>query len=109
MEALLSRTGISESKLDEKCSDERIPTIAYSLIGWRALLPHLGLTEADQEEIEIDGHNEPEKRQRVLRMWRKQKGAKATYKQLIVALIHVKNIDYAEEVCRLLASDGMLL
>ena len=64
---------------------EHIAKIAHSLTDWRTLVPYLGLNEADAEEIERNGRNEPEKRRRVLRMWINRNGAKATYKQLIAA------------------------
>ena len=98
---LLHRVGIKPTQLDEVCSDEHLRKIAQSLESWRELRVHLGLSRADGEEIERDSRSEPEKRQKILQLWRDRFAFKATYKVLVEGLLSIGNAKMAETVCRL--------
>ena len=68
---------------DKSCSEEHLVKIATLIADWRAVSPFLGLTEAD--EIAILGgspHSVPAQRTAMLRKWKQNQGAKATYKRL---------------------------
>ena len=105
---LLNYVGISELVIDQSCSEEHIKLLSVSL-KWRSVAPHLGLSAADIEEIEFDSKVESERRLKTLQMWKDKYAFKATYKELVKALLTVGNASHAHDVCKLLKSEkGMV-
>ena len=69
---------VPAEKLDQACRDEDLLELSLSLTNWPSVSPFLGLSEAEEEDIE---KRSPE-RQRidVLRKWRAKFGSRATYR-----------------------------
>ena len=94
--------GIPSERLDSPVTDIQIADLAYELKTWEELAPYLGLTPADEEEIQGDyqGRYGLQKRQ-ALRKWQSKLGRGpngATYRNLIIALCRAKEIEMAEKV-----------
>ena len=94
--------GIPSERLDSPVTDIQITDLASELKTWEELAPYLGLTPADEEEIQVDyqGRYGLQKRQ-ALRKWQSKLGRGpngATYRNLIIALCHAKEIEMAEKV-----------
>ena len=94
--------GIPSERLDSPVTDIQIADLASELKTWEELAPYLGLTPADEEEIQVDyqGRYGLQKRQ-ALRKWQSKLGSGpngATYRNLIIALCHAKEIEMAEKV-----------
>ena len=110
--------GIPNDRLDSPVTDIQIADLASELKTWEELALYLGLTEAEEEEIQVDyqGRYGLQKRQ-ALRKWRSKLGRGsngATYRNLITALCRAKERETAEKVRALLkgpatsASDHIL-
>ena len=100
--------GVPREKLDSPVTDIHIADLAFMLTTWEELAPYLGLTEAEEEAIQVDyrGRYGLQKRQ-ALRKWKAKlgRGPKgATYRQLIVALCHARDQEMAEKVKELLTA-----
>ena len=98
--------GVPREKLDSPVTDIHIADLAFILTTWEELAPYLGLTEAEEEAIQVDyrGRYGLQKRQ-ALRKWKAKSGRGpkgATYRQLIVALCHARDKEMAEKVKELL-------
>ena len=94
--------GIPSERLDSPVTDIQIADLASELKTWEELAPYLGLTEAEEEEIQVDnqGRYGLQKRQ-ALRKWHSKLGRGpngATYRNLIIALCRAKEIEMAEKV-----------
>ena len=98
--------GIPSERLDSPVTDIQIADLASELKTWEELAPYLGLTQADEEEIQVDyqGRYGLQKRQ-ALRKWQSKLGSSpkgATYRNLIIALCRAKEREMAEKVRNLL-------
>ncbi len=70
-------------KLDQNCSNDDLNVISQSLTRWEDVSPWLGLTEAEEEEIEVKARNGRalgRLRIDVLRKWKAKQGEGATYR-----------------------------
>ena len=69
---------VPAERLDQACRDEDLLELSLSLTNWQSVSPFLGLSEADEEDIE----KRSSERQRidVLRKWRAKFGSTATYR-----------------------------
>ena len=101
LEDLVRKVRISLDVLEQKCSDEHLKSISLYL-DWRSVAPHLGLSERDIEDIEIENRRESERRLKVLQKWKRMFGYTATFRKLVEAILVVRNTEDAEYVCRLL-------
>ena len=101
LNGLVKEVRIPPALLDQKCSDEHLKSISRFL-DWRTVAPHLGLSETDIQDIDIDKRTEPEKRLKALQKWKMKYGYVATFKNLVQVLLKVDHADNAEQVCRLL-------
>ena len=102
--------GIPSERLDSPITDIQIADLASELKTWEELAPYLGLTPADEEEIEVDYHGRYglQKRQ-ALRKWQSKLGRGpngATYRNLIIALCRAKEIKMAEKLKDLLTEES---
>ena len=98
--------GIPSERLDSPITDIQIADMASELKTWEELALYLGLTPADEEELQVDyrGRYGLQKRQ-ALRKWQSKVGRSpngATYRNFIIALCRVKEIEMAEKVRNLL-------
>ena len=96
---------VPPEKLDQPCRDDHLCTIALSITRWKSIAPFLGLTKAEEENIEKDcGENETQKIG-MLRKWREKFGRKATYRKLAKVFFKLERVDLVEEVCELLQTE----
>ena len=91
---------LTEEQLNVECTDEHILQVGET-IAWKAVGNYL-LTPVELEDIETDGHNEPDRRHKMLRKWKQKCSSKATYKALIEAMLKAKRRDQAGGVCALI-------
>ena len=85
------------------CSEQHLAEIALWIVEWREVSPFLGLTEA--EEHELVGSVRSQKIA-MLRLWKKKKGSKATYKRLCRAFRKCGLCDLEEKVKELLTENS---
>ena len=96
---------VPPEKLDQPCRDDHLCAIALSITRWKSIAPFLGLTKAEEENIEKDcGENETQKIG-MLRKWRETFGRKATYRKLAKVFFKLERVDLVEEVCELLQTE----
>ena len=93
---------VPRERLDSRVSDIHLAQIARDLKKWEGLVPLLGLTEAQEEEVRSTFRDYGDQKREALRRWRQMKGTEATYRQLIIALCCVQNIELADKVATLL-------
>ena len=103
LEDLTEQFKISGSllELENEVSDDDIRKISAFLETWKLVAPYIGLSEGDVEAINRDGKSEEEKRLMMLQKWKQALVFKATYKELVNALLSVKRADLAMKVCQL--------
>ena len=104
MEDLTQEFNIPSSALENEVSDDDIRKIATFLESWKLVAPHLGLSKGEIEAIDRDGTSEEEKRLLMLQRWKQALVFKATYKELINALLSVRRADLAVKVCQTTSS-----
>ena len=96
---------VAPEKLDQPCRHEHLCEIALSITRWKSIVPFLGLTKAEEENIEKDcGENETQKIG-MFRKWREMFGKKATYRKLAKVFFKLERADLVEEVCELLQTE----
>ena len=105
-EELIAYVGISADEVNKPCSDEHIASISLFLANWQTVVPHLGLTEIDEEDVEEEGKKTQDKRYKTLWKWKCKNLFKATYRVLIDVFLKLGRADLAEKVCRLLVGRG---
>ena len=97
---------LTDGELRAEVSNEHMLDIA-SFIPWKAVGEYLpGIDDQHVEDIDVDGRDEPDKRRKLLRLWKTRTGSEATYGVLITALLKARKTDHAEEVCKLLRPGG---
>ena len=95
--------GLADGYGDQPVTDKHLEIISRSCCKeWKSLPAHLELEDIVAEDIDKSQKGEREKRHDFLRKWRSMKGSKATYKQLITALLKIKCKDEAEKVQEIL-------
>ena len=92
---------VPSDKLDQTCKVKHLNELALSITDWQSIAPLLGLTEADESEVE-DCKKIRTKNIRMLRKWRSKFGAKATYRNLAEVLLKLEETDLAEKLCDLI-------
>ena len=85
-------------------AESHLASISESIADWRAVSPHLGLTEAEKTAI-LGSHPHSVSAQKIamLRKWKEKQGAKATYKRLCRVFEKCKRADLVDLVKQLLA------
>ena len=91
---------VPPEKLDEPCKDEHLNKLALSITDWQSIAPFLGLTEADESEIE-DCKKVRKRKIKMLQMWKSKFGRKATYRRLAEVLLELEETDLADMLCGL--------
>ena len=97
---------VPPEKLDQPCRDEHLSDIALSITEWKSIAPFLGLTKAEEENIEKDCAANETQKIGMLQKWREKLGRKATYGKLIKVFWKLKRADLVEEVCELLQTES---
>lgn len=95
---------LSSEDFDKQVHDDHLETLSQDHCGeWRRLPPHLGLKTIVTEDIDRNSaQSEPDKRYTFFTVWKKRKGADATYRALVTALLKIENRHAAECLCKLL-------
>ena len=89
---------------NKPCTESHLASISVNIADWRAVSPHLGLTEA--EETAIQGshpHSVSAQKIAMLRKWKEKQGTKATYRRLCRVFENCKRADLVDLVKQLLA------
>ena len=107
LEDLAERFKIPGSQLENEVSDDNIRKISAFLETWKLVAPYIALSEGDIEAIDRDGKSEEEKRLMMLQKWKQALVFKATYKELVNALLFVKRADLAMKVCQTVVSTSL--
>ena len=94
--------------LDRPVSDLHLAHIARELENWEELGILLGLTTAQQEEVRRDFYKYSDQKREAFRKWRELKGPDATYRQLIITLCCVQNVELANNIKDLLVPPASL-
>ena len=97
---------LTAEDLDAKCSDEHILDVSRFL-DWKGVARYLKLTDSEVGAVDSDGKDEQDKRHKTLQKWMNKFAFKATYRNLIQALLYSGRADHAEEVCKLLKKGNM--
>ena len=89
--------------INKPCSEKHLAKISRWITEWREISPFLGLTEAeDQEILGSAPHSVRLQKTGMLRLWKKKRGTKATYKRLCRAFNECEMSDLVEQVQKLL-------
>ena len=102
----IQRFDFTDEVLDAKCSDEHILDVSRFL-DWKGVARYLKLTESEVDAVDSDGRDEQDKRRKTLEKWMSKFAFKATYRNLIQALLDSGRGDHAEKVCELLQKGNM--
>ena len=88
-----------QDALNQPCSDADLVELSRLIARWREIAPVLGLTEAD--EVDIEGHypESPQaQRTAMLRTWSKKNGETATYNKLVEAFKICERQDVIDKI-----------
>ena len=103
---LLQSYGLTERMLKKKCSEDHMYKIE-KFISWREVGRHLpNISRHDLRGIDHSGHDDEDKRYRLLDKWEEKNGDDATYDVMITAMLKAEKKDQATEVCKLLATEA---
>ena len=95
------------SKWKQPCSDKHLYTISQKITEWQDIAPFLDLTAADEEDIVGSTSTRPVQAQkmRMLRIWKRKLGVKATYEKLAEAFWNCGRQDLVDKIDELLTED----
>ena len=89
--------------MNKEISDLHLEEIARETCTcWRSLPPHLGIETNLVKDIERDFSKEVDRRRELFDQWKQRKGSEATYRNLVKALLYLKERRDADYVCKLL-------
>lgn len=107
MEDLIKHYSLEEKQLDTEISSQYFHDITLFLSEWRLLASVLkGMGKPDIEAIERDNTKEENKRHDFLVHFKRKLAMKATYRELIRALLTIERADEAGKMCELLKNIG---
>ena len=102
----IQRFNLTAEVLDAKCNNKHIADVSRFL-DWKGVARHLKLTDSEVGAVESEGRDEADKQHKTLQKWKSKFAFKATYRNLIQALLDSGRGDHAEEVCKLLQKGTM--
>jgi len=70
-----------ENELDKPCSDLDLACLACEFTEWERVAPHLGISEAEADEVRHDSKSYWHQKRDVLRKWKHKQGSGATYRK----------------------------
>ena len=106
LEDCIEHFHLAAEVLDAKCSDEHILDVSRFL-DWKGVAPYLKLTDSEVGAVDSDRRDEQDKWHKTLEKWKSKFAFKATYRNLIQALLKSGKGEDAEEVCKLLEKGTM--
>lgn len=98
-EDVAHRLDVDPRLLEGSCEEAVLPSLATFVHPWREVFGFL-LAPLDLDDVNAECRTEQEKRLSSLRKWKERRGTKATYAELINALLNNGNVDKAEDLCR---------
>ncbi len=106
LDKLLER--VPSQELDSPCKDIHLCRIAQSIINWKCVAPFLGLSEAEENDIERDERKSGDQKKAMVRVWRRKYGTEATYRRLATVFFdHLQQASLVDVICNtLLDNDG---
>jgi len=105
LQDLVYRYSLSDGSLNAPVTDEHIQEISMFMTDWSTVARNL-MDDSTIETVEIDRKNEEDRRHGFLKKWKSQNAFKATYKELIDALLKCRKAVEAEKICELLKPQG---
>ena len=84
------------------CRDDDLIEIALSVTEWQSIAPFLGLTDAEEEELELDYAKNRTQKIGMLWKWKRKFGRKATYKKLVSVFWKLPQLDLVAKLCEAL-------
>ena len=101
--ALMKTYELTKDDWDQTISDQHLQKIAEDYCSsWRQLPVYLGMKNIVKDDINRGPGDEEDKRCSFLFKWKKVKGASATYRKLVSALLMIECKADAEGVCEIL-------
>ena len=97
---------VPPEKLDEPCRDDHLSELALSVTEWQSIAPFLGLSEAEEEDIERDCAKNKTQKIKMLRKWKEKFGKRATYRRLARVFWKLGRVDLVGELCDILQMEG---
>ena len=94
--------------METKCDRDIILKVSLLKFNWESVGKRL-LDDQSVDDINREGYNELDKRERMLLQWLQQKGSRATYRRLVEVLKELKCKETAEAVTRLVMENGKRL
>ena len=103
IDQLVDHVGISKDLLDKPCSTEHLKTIASILPNWHKYAEALRLSDSQIQDIRLDPLLDTGmKAQKVMKMWHRANGFKATYDLIVNVCLQLKDVPLAEKICRMI-------
>lgn len=85
------------------CSDDHLNRLSMLITDWKAIAPHLGLTETDEEDIVANSPwSVPCQRLSMLRTWKRKCGEAATYEKLDHVFRQCSRQDLVDKISELI-------
>ena len=105
MEKVLNMYKLTMENCQRKIAMGHIEEISRKCCkNWRSLPAYLDLEEIIVNDIDHKQQDECGKRHSFLLQWGEEKGAEATYKKLIFALLKINRRSDAEKICEIIAT-----
>ena len=100
---LIRKYKLTKDMLLKKCSRDHMLEI-MSFISWRDVGPRLpGIDrKVDLSDIQINGHDEADRRRKLISLWEERNAYNATYDVMLTAMVRAGKVDEATKVCELL-------
>ena len=87
----------------QPCSDDHLNLLSMLITDWKALAPHLGLTEIEEEDIVANSLGSmPRQRLSMLRTWKRKCGEAATYEKLDHVFRQCSRQDLVDKISELI-------
>jgi len=106
LQDLKEKYHLSEDQLNKEVSDEHLRAVSRIIDDHKIVGPELGLTEQEMTAINRDNETHDLKKGAMLRQWKQKYSWKATYKNLVEALLKCSRANDARRVCELLITPG---
>lgn len=101
---LMEKYNLSQDQLDVEVSDEHLREMSGIIDDPEIVGFQLGLTEPEMTAINRDAGTQERQRVYMLRKWKQKRSWRATYRELIEALLKSSRAEQARSVCELLSS-----